>query len=345
MPPARRLAAADVTIVVPLGGAAPAWDRCARSLSGLDPAPGEIVAVLDGPNAGLGARAAAIGARVVVLERRGGPARARNRGARESAGEVLLFVDSDVEVPPDLAARVAEILTAHPEAAAVFGSYDDRPGDSGFFSQYRNLLHHFVHQTGRVEASTFWAGCGAVRRRAFAAAGGFDERFAEPSIEDIELGARLVRSGQRIRLDKQLQVKHLKRWRLGDMLATDLWRRAVPWTRLMLAQRRLVNDLNLKTRDRVSVLLAFLPPIAPLAIPLAGARAWPLLAASGAVVAALLVALNAGFFGLLWRRRGALFALGAVPAYWLYLLVCGLGFGLGLALHLLRGAPAAAAEG
>ena len=62
-------------------------------------------------------------------------------------------------------------------------------------SQYRNLLHHFVHQHGHAEASTFWAGCGAIRRAAFDAVGGFDAaRFPRPSIEDIELGLSAPRA-------------------------------------------------------------------------------------------------------------------------------------------------------
>ena len=326
----RRTDPSEVTVVVPVGGAAPAWSRCAESLARLEPPPGEIVVVIDGRNDEQAATAAGIGARVVVLEAPGGPARARNRGAREAGGEVLLFVDADVELPPDLVARVAAHFSSGRQPAAVMGSYDDAPGDPRFLSQYRNLLHHFVHQTAREEASTFWAGCGAVRRRVFLAAGGFDERYARPSIEDIELGSRLVRSGHRIRLDRDLQVKHLKRWRLGDMLATDLWRRAVPWTRLMLRQGSMVNDLNVKTRDRISVFLAFLPLLAlPLAL-LPALRPWALLPATGAIVAVLLVALNAPFFAFLLRRRGPLFALGAVVPYWLYLLTCGLGFALGV---------------
>ncbi len=329
-PPGRPLEPSDVAVVVPVGGAAPAWARCARSLSRLDPKPAEILAVIDGADAGLAATAASAGATVVTREARGGPAAARNSGAREARGEILLFIDADVEVPPDLVARVAGLFDADGRTAAVMGSYDDDPGDPGFLSRYRNLLHHFVHQTGRERASTFWAGCGAVRRQAFLEVGGFDEGYPIPSIEDIELGSRLLRAGHPIRLVKELQVKHLKRWRLADMLATDLLRRAVPWTRLMLRQGRMVNDLNVKTRDRFSVLLAFLPLIT---LPLAWR--WPILLAVGAGAIILLVALNAGLFRFFLRRRGALFALGAVPMYWVYLLICGLGFALGLIGHLL----------
>ncbi len=56
-----------------------------------------------------------------------------------------------------------------PALTALFGSYDDAPAAPGLVSQYRNLLHHFVHQQGvfRDEirpAHTFWTGCGMIRR-------------------------------------------------------------------------------------------------------------------------------------------------------------------------------------
>jgi glycosyltransferase involved in cell wall biosynthesis len=319
---------ADVSIVVPVGGGGAGWRQAAGSLARLDPPPGEIIVVLDGPNGAHAAAAGAIGATVITLEARGGPARARNRGAAAARGDVLLFLDADVEVPRDLVAAVASVFAAAPEVTAVMGSYDASPAAAGLVSQYRNLLHHYVHQTGRPEASTFWAGCGGIRREAFLAAGGFDERFDEPSIEDIELGTRLARSGHVIRLDPSLQVTHLKEWTLGAMLATDLWQRAVPWSQLMLADGRIVNDLNVKTRDRASVALAFVAPAALLA-------SWrsPRWLAASAAAAAAIVGLNAGFFRFLADRRGVVFAAGAVPLYWMYLLVCGAGFGIGLARH------------
>jgi GT2 family glycosyltransferase len=321
----------DVAVVVPVGGAAPAWSRTAASLARLDPPPGQVVVVVDGRPTGPLIPVVGVANRVVALEDRGGPARARNRGAREASADILLFLDADVEAPGDLVSRVASIFAADPALAAVFGSYDADPADPGFLSQYRNLLHHFVHQHAREEATTFWAGCGAIRREVFDTFGGFDERYREPSIEDIELGSRLVRAGYAIRLAKDLQVKHLKRWSLGDMLATDLWRRAVPWTELMLRQREPINDLNVKSRDRLSVVLALVALIT-----LAGAWSWPALLGVVAASLVLVVVVNAQLFRFFLHERGVLFALGTIPVYWVYLLTCGVGSGLGL-LRFLRG--------
>ncbi len=58
--------------------------------------------------------------------------------------------------------------------------------------------------------------------------------------------------GHRILLDKKLQVKHLKRWKLGSLLSADIFYRAIPWSKLILGSQHMVNDLNLQTSQRIS---------------------------------------------------------------------------------------------
>ncbi len=89
---------------------------------------------------------------------------------------------------------IRQVLDENQDVSAVFGSYDDEPAERNFLSQYKNLLHHFVHQEGATDAGTFWAGCGAIRKDMFASVNGFNsEKYPYPSIEDIELGIRLKR--------------------------------------------------------------------------------------------------------------------------------------------------------
>ena len=226
-----------LSVVVPVYNGGPQMERCLDALLASDYRPFEIIVCDDGSTDG-GATTAACRARgieVLELDSNSGPAAARNRGAERASGEILLFVDADVIVRRKTLSRVAALLREQPTAAAVFGSYDDAPEAANFISQYKNLLHHFTHQQASMRAETFWAGCGAVRREAFEAVGGFDESvYRRPSIEDIELGQRLRRAGLVVVLDKGLQVKHLKGWTLGSLLATDIFRRALPWSRLIL---------------------------------------------------------------------------------------------------------------
>jgi hypothetical protein len=206
-------------------------------------------------------------------------------------------------------------------------------------SQYWNLRHHFVHQQGNPDASTFWAGCGAIRRSVFEESGGFDEkRFRVPSIEDIELGYRLRQAGHRLLLDKSLQGTHLKRWDLRSILRTDIICRAIPWSRLILESGRVPDDLNLKRTQRLSVALAGL---AVVLLPLAALRS-ELLAFS---IAALLwvAVLNRGLYAFFFRQRGIFFAAACIPLHFLYYLYSGLSFLYVWAGFQLRGPGGAAA--
>ncbi len=253
---------------------------------------------------------------------RSGPAAARNFASKSARGDVLMFVDADVVVEHDAIAKVAECFENEAGLSALFGSYDDAPAERNFLSQYKNLQHHFVHQTSRSEASTFWAGLGAIRTDVFRSVGGFDSvQFAIPSIEDIELGVRLRKAGHRIFLGRTIQGKHLKRWDVGSLLRTEIFCRAVPWSKLILTSQGMINDMNLKTNDRAC---AALVALIILLIPLSFFQ--PLLLVAIALALTAFVYLNRSIFSFFVRRKGWLFAAMALPWQLLYFLYSGIAF-------------------
>jgi GT2 family glycosyltransferase len=307
-----------ISIIVPVYNGRAELGRCLAALTEPSPAV-EIIVVDDGSTDESGLVAARMGARVLTLAANAGPAAARNYGARHARGDVLFFVDADVVMGPGAVQRVAAVLEARPEMAAVFGSYDASPAAEGIVSRYRNLLHHFVHQTGAPDASTFWAGCGAIRRAIFEEVGGFDEkRFRYASIEDIELGYRLRSAGHRILLDRALQGTHLKRWTLRPLLWTDIMGRAAPWSRLILDGRGLVDDLNIRREQRLSAVLVAL---AVLGLVLAPIRPW----LAGVAASALLgvVALNWRLYRFFARQGGIGFTIVSALLHWFYYLYSG----------------------
>lgn len=308
------------------------WDepfgRCARAaLAGLGPED-EALVVFDGTPPEPPAWLLESGARLLSTGLRQGPAAARNLAAAAASGDVLLFVDADVELHTDAVDRIREQLRADPGLAALFGSYDDRPAAPGLVSRFRNLLHHHTHSSHPGPATTFWAGCGAVRREAFLALGGFDAAaYRRPCIEDIEFGLRLSAANGRIRLDPAIQGTHHKRWTLGSMLITDIRQRAIPWSRLLLTRRELPGTLNLHPAARLSAAACLaLPGWGLVALALPGLRPWALLGAAACL--AVLLLLNRPFHSLLLRRLGPIGATTGVGLHALYLAYSSLTFAL-----------------
>jgi GT2 family glycosyltransferase len=314
-----------ISVVIPVHNGGAAFRHCLESVSRLQPRPLEVMVVLDGDTDDSAETAADFNARVIRLSHQGGPARARNHGAFLAQGEIVLFIDADVAVPRDLLRLVAEGFRAAPDTAAIIGSYDCEPAAEGVVSQYKNLMHHYVHQYSNEEAATFWGACGAIKRDVFLAIGGFDEKYRRPCVEDIDLGYRLRAAEYPVRLMKTLQVKHLKRWTFLSLLKADIFDRALPWTELIMRYRVLRNDLNLRYSDRLSVVMIY----ALLATTPLGVRSPGWLAVSGGL-GLLLVALNIRTYRFFIARRGIAFAAAAVALHWSSLIYGGMAFAIGV---------------
>ncbi|MEM7415335.1 MAG: glycosyltransferase [Gemmatimonadota bacterium] len=308
----------SLTVVVPVHNGITTLPRCVAALeaSTLPEGRWDLVIVDDGSTDDSAAWAREHGLEVrQVADGPLGPAAARNLGARGSTRDVVVFVDADVCVSPQTLERFASLFEERPELGAAFGAYDDQPEHTGFVSQYRNLYHRYVHLHGAGPAETFWAGCGAVRRSAFEASGGFDEiRFPRPQIEDIELGYRLRASGWPIELDPELECRHLKAWTLGGVVTTDFRDRGVPWMALLLGGNH-PPSLNIDRAERIKTVAV---GATLLALPWAAwiRSALPLLV--GLLVLLAVTASNAGLYRWFARRRGSGFALGVVPLNTLY---------------------------
>lgn len=303
----------SVAIVMPAYNAAHLLPRSLKAA--LEAAKDQKVVVVDpGSTDDTAEVARSMGAEVIRLPERAGPAHARNVGVKHVDADVVLFIDSDCVAHPDVVDRVRRSFAEHPGMVSLTGSYDDTPPEENFFSQYMNLRHHFIHQQANTEDASFWAGCGAVLREAYERVRGFDaERFPMPMIEDIELGLRLKKHGP-TRLDRNLHVTHLKRWTFRSVVETDIKCRALPWSKLILETGEMPNDLNLRWTQRLSAALA---PFA-----LGGLALSPFLALTGqwvAVPAALLpltvsAVIQRDMIAFFTRARGLPFGLAA----WLF---------------------------
>lgn len=301
------------SIIVPAHNAQQDLPACLEAIARQLTPDGEVIVIDDGSTDQTAEIAVRFGVRLGRISKAGGPSAARNLGAQLSSGEILVFVDADTVPAPGAIAGLVSALAANPEIDAVFGAYDTRPAAPQLVSQFRNLLHHFVHLQAQREASTFWTGCGAVRRDAFFRIGGFDA--TRRYLEDVDLGLRLKSTGGRIHLDPSIQAQHRKQWTLGSMVWTDIWGRAVPWMTLMHGRTQ-PRDHGARLTDQASAVLLAIGSACTLA------GSWSLAAAL--LLASVLTAWR--WHSFLVATRGAWFAVRALPLHWLYLSYCSVAF-------------------
>jgi GT2 family glycosyltransferase len=305
-----------LSVIIPVHNGGKGFQQCLEALASSIRVPDEIIVVDDASGDGSAATAVAKGVRVITLEGNPrGPAFARNRGAQEALGALLVFHDADVALHYDTIACIERYFLTYPDIAAVFGSYDDTPPERSIVSLYKNLQHHYVHQHARREASTFWAGCGAIRRDIFQSIGGFSEQYARPSIEDIELGRRLSHAGYLIWLCPDIQVSHLKRWTFIGWIKSDIFDRAVPWSRIILREAHLPDDLNLDWRNRLSAGAAWIGIFCSIL-----GYFVPWIWVVSLFYLAVIAAINLDMYRFFARKGGIYFAIAAIFFHFLYFL-------------------------
>lgn len=155
----------------------------------------EIIIVVDGSTDGTAALLAQLDCpfpvRVIEQENRG-LAAARNRGAAEASGDILLFLDDDMICEPDLVQHHARSLGEG--ADAVTGEIPIHPNSRPGFITDRLALAAGWKRSQQPSAFDVYGGHLSIRRPVFRQVGGFDEDLhaGEYGGEDLDFGIRLI---------------------------------------------------------------------------------------------------------------------------------------------------------
>jgi len=156
--------------------------------------------------------------KVYMLNKRG-IGKARNYGASKASGDILIFMDADVQPSTDF---IGKVLLAFRDRNVVGVTCnvmprDPRPFEAAFFRFYNLLLRFFAHFKPHSRGEFF-----AVRREAFLKIGGFNENL--PCIEDHDLALRLSKIGKIIFLKDLTVYESMRRFRqMGFLKVLKLW--------------------------------------------------------------------------------------------------------------------------
>ena len=123
---------------------------------------------------------------------------------------------------------------------------------------------------------------------------------------------RLSAAGYHIRLVPTAQGTHCKDWRLLELWGTDIFRRAIPWSHLLVNGATQGMPLNLSRTERLRVILTYSTLLAG-AVGIVTDLNW--LGPAGIVICAMS---NASFLALLFRVGGARALVGGFALHFCY---------------------------
>ena len=150
--------------------------------------------------------------RILKNEINKGPAFSRNKGVDAANGELILFVDVDVLIPPDLMKKISFFFDSHKEISILQCRYEDSPHYKNLFSQYKHYIFSYRgFSTSKSYINYIHTACVVLRKIVFQKIR-FNENLRRR--EDIDFGLRCVQNGFLIYADNEITVSHNKKYDL-----------------------------------------------------------------------------------------------------------------------------------
>ena len=290
-----------ISVIIPIHNASLTIKHCLDSIANQNYPNFDIIAVNDGSTDDTLEKLSHYTLKVFSNQKSKGAAFSRNRGAMNTDAEVVLFVDSDVVIPPNALSRISETFDATSDICGIGAVFSDKTAHLNFVSDYKNLELSYRSNLRPPYAQYLGSHFLAVKRKLFLENGGFPTEFPGSSVEDIALGYRLTKGKKTMFIDRGVAVDHLKRYSLLTMLKTD-------FNRIFNMVKIIKNSHGKHKAGEEASLKSFINLILPavlfttIVLGIMSNTWWPSL-----IIGFLFVVTNFGFLNFLFRRRGALF--------------------------------------
>ena len=206
----------------------------------------EVVVVDDGSEDGTAQELASMNGkhpfRLFTFDRNMGVSRARNTGAAEARGRMIIFIDADVLIQPDTIGLCVERL-GRGDCICVGGAYTRDSWDQDFFSRFQSIYIHYV-ETKNQFPDYIATHCMAIKKDVFEGYGGFiEDSFIghQASVEDVEFSHRMLHEGHCLARPAEIQVMHIFRFGLVRSIRNAV-KKSKYWTMYSLQNRDVMKD-------------------------------------------------------------------------------------------------------
>lgn len=134
--------------------------------------------------------------KIIRLDRNRGPAHCRNEGSKIAKGDILFWIDSDVNFEFGLISKMVKSIELNHSLDGAGSISLPIPLNKGFFSEYFALQEYYLMtkmfgESRDIITSLLCTRCGLLKKSVFDELGGFNEKFLKPSIEDFEFSSRM----------------------------------------------------------------------------------------------------------------------------------------------------------
>ena len=195
--------------------------------------------------------------RLIRLSEHGGASKARNTGAQNAAGELLLFIDSDCLLQPDTLAKAAAAYRENGPGVIIGGTYTLLPYDQQFFSIFQSVYIHYSETKNCHNPDYIATHAMLITKDLFLKNGAFNENFM-PILEDVEFSHRLKKNGIKMLIEPEIQVQHIFNFTLGKSMRNGI-RKSKYWSIYSLKKRDLLADSGTASQEfKFNVLACFI---------------------------------------------------------------------------------------
>lgn len=198
------------TVVIPVYNAAATLGKLLEALKNQTQREFEIIAVNDGSNDN--SLAVLNGFNLpnlrVLNQENKGPAAARNFGAMEAKGDIVVFTDADCVPEPRWLEEMIKPFDDK-DVIGVQGRYKNLTPENIVSEFVQREIDERYERMSKLERIDFIGSYSAAYRRSvFLEANGFDEAFLQASGEDPELSYRLASKGKKMVFNPNAVVAH-----------------------------------------------------------------------------------------------------------------------------------------
>lgn len=313
--------AASISVIVPNHNGESTIRECLRAAFSLDFEGFEVIVADDASSDDSVKIIKETPAKLIELKEHAGVSAARNTGARNASGDILLFIDADCCLERDALKLVERSISD--ETPIVGGTYTPIPFDSkNFFSIFQSIFIN--HSETRVpEPDYIAAHCLAIHRAVFKKSGGFIENSymgVAAGVEDVEFCHRLKKAGYTLKMNPDILVRHIFNFNFSKSMK-NAFKKSKIWTMYSLHNKDAFSDSGTASRGlKFNVVCYFSSIVFALFF------IWGI-----PVMFTINILLNRGLIGAFYRAKGLFFAIKASTYYFLiYPPAVGLGAFAGL---------------